>query len=94
MKLNVPYFKQEKNTTCGVVCVRMVLSSALIDPAVLYGGIEGFGHFVVITGFENDKIHYNDPDLDKDLSRNAKDFLKAWKKFSFKGVRIWKSIKR
>jgi len=26
MKLNVPYFKQEKNTTCGVVCVRMVFS--------------------------------------------------------------------
>jgi len=153
MKLNVPYFKQEKNTTCGVVCVRMVFSFygkevsefkledacetgwlgntcselvrciegfglkaeevekidleylqkeleknrpmiALIDPAALYGGIEGFGHFVVITGLENDKIYYNDPDLDKDLARNAKDFLKAWKKFSFKGVKIWKSIKR
>ncbi len=26
MKLNVPYFKQEKNITCGVVCVRMVFS--------------------------------------------------------------------
>jgi Peptidase C39 family. len=26
MKLNIPYFKQEKNTTCGVACVRMVFS--------------------------------------------------------------------
>lgn len=29
---------------------------ALLDPAVLYGGLEGFGHFVVITGLEGDKI--------------------------------------
>jgi len=67
---------------------------ALIDPAVLYGGVEGFGHFVVITGIENDKIYYHDPDLDKDLTRNISDFMKAWEKFSFKGVRIWKSLKR
>ncbi|GFP36040.1 hypothetical protein HKBW3S43_01828, partial [Candidatus Hakubella thermalkaliphila] len=26
MKLNIPYFKQEKNTTCGVACVRMIFS--------------------------------------------------------------------
>ena len=153
MKLKVPYFRQEKNTTCGVACVRMVfqfydkevseyeleeacetgwlgnicselvrgvekfgleaeevenVSSeflqnelkenhpliALLDPAILYGGIEGFGHFVVITGLENDKIHYNDPDLDKDLTIDATDFMKACKKFSFKGVRIWKSTKK
>ena len=25
MKLEVPYFKQEKSTTCGPVCIRMVL---------------------------------------------------------------------
>lgn len=67
---------------------------ALIDPAVLYGGIEGFGHFVVITGLENDEIYYNDPDFENDLAKNSKDFLNAWKKFSFKGVRIWKSMKR
>ncbi len=58
---------------------------ALIDPAILYGGLEGFGHFVVITGIEDDKIYYNDPDLDKDLVRNISDFMKAWEKFSFKG---------
>lgn len=67
---------------------------ALIDPAVLYGGIEGFGHFVVITGIEDDKIYYYDPELDKDLTRKITDFMKAWKKFSFKGVRIWKSMKK
>jgi ATP-binding cassette subfamily B protein len=153
MKIKIPYFRQEKNTTCGVACVKMVLAFhgkeisefeledvcktswlgntcgeivagvkklgydaeevdqvtikylsaqlekkypfiALIDPAVLYGGIEGFGHFVVITGIEDDKIYYQDPDLDKDLTRNISDFMKAWKKFSCKGVRIWKSSKK
>lgn len=153
MKLKIPYFRQETNTTCGVTCVKMVLAFhgkgiseidledacetswlgntcgelvtgikklgfeaeeiehvtpkylssqldkkypliALIDPAVLYGGIEGFGHFVVITGIEDDKIYYHDPELDKDLTRNITDFMKAWKKFSFKGVRIWKSTKK
>lgn len=153
MKLKIPYFRQEKNTTCGVVCVKMVLAFhgkdisefeleescetgwlgntcgelvkgvekfgfkaeevdnvtlkylssqlekkypliALIDPAILYGGIEGFGHFVVITGIEDDKIYYHDPDLDRDMVRGVSDFIKAWEKFSFKGVRIWKSTKK
>ena len=153
MKLNIPYHKQEKNTTCGVACLRMVMAFygkevsefelaeacetgwlgntcgelvrgvgefgfaaeevdhvtpeyllsqienncpliAFIDPAVLYGGIEGFGHFVIITGIEGDKIYYNDPDLDRDLVRDVSDFAKAWKKFSFKGVRVWKSMKK
>lgn len=67
---------------------------ALLDPAVLYGGLEGFGHFVVITGLEGDKIVYNDPDMDKDLQRDTTEFFKAWEKFSFQGVRIWKSTKK
>lgn len=153
MKLNMPYFKQEKNTTCGVACLRMVLAFygkeisevdleeacetswlgntcgelvqgalkygfeaeeidhvtleylltileqnspliVLIDPAVLYGGLEGFGHFVVITGLEGDKIYYNDPDLDMDLVKNVSDFIMAWENFSFKGVKVWKSTKK
>jgi len=153
MKLNIPYFRQEKNTTCGVACLRMVMAFyskdikefeleetcetgwlgntcgelvqcvqkygfeaeeienittdyvktilrknhpiiALLDPAILYGGIEGFGHFVVITGLEDDKICYNDPDMDKEITKNITDFFKAWNKFSFKGVRIWKSMIR
>ena len=153
MKIKIPYFRQEKNTTCGVACVKMVLAFhgkeisefeledicetswlgntcgeivsgikklgfeaeeiehvtpkylssqldkkhpliALIDPAVLYGGVEGFGHFVVITGIEGDNIYYHDPDLGKDLARDVSDFMKAWGKFSFKGVRVWKSMKK
>lgn len=153
MKLNVPYFRQENETHCGVACVRMVLSFygleaseyelaesceagwlgntcgelvqgvvkygfeaeelenitrdylfhlieknspliVLLDPAVLYGGIEGFGHFVVVTGYEWNRIWYNDPDLDRDLMRDVEEFLRAWKPFYFKGVRIWKSTKR
>ncbi|MBI4746719.1 MAG: C39 family peptidase [Deltaproteobacteria bacterium] len=66
----------------------------LLDPAVLYGGIEGFGHFVVITGCEGNRIWYNDPDLDRDLMRDADEFFRAWESFSFKGVRIWKSTKK
>ena len=67
---------------------------ALLDPAVLYGGIEGFGHFVVIIGLEGNKIWYHDPDLKDDLMRDVSDFMKAWGKFTCKGVRIWKSTKR
>jgi len=153
MKLNIPYFRQEKNTTCGVACLRMAMAFfgedveefeleeacetswlgntcgelvqcfekygleaeevenitidyiktnlrknhpiiAQLDPAILYGGLEGFGHFVIITGIEDDKICYNDPDMDEEMTQSITDFLKAWNKFSFKGVRIWKSMKR
>lgn len=66
----------------------------LLDPAVLYGGIEGFGHFVVVTGHEGNRILYNDPDMDRDLMRDADEFFRAWEPFSFKGVRIWKSTKK
>lgn len=67
---------------------------AQLDPAILYGGLEGFGHFVVITGIQDDKVYYNDPDMDAEMTQSITDFLKAWNKFSFKGVRIWKSMKR
>ena len=122
MKLDVPYFGQEKSTTCGPACVRMVtayngiaqseaeledlcetswlgntceeLASgcqklglraevvenltqddlegflrndipliALLDPGILYDGIQGFGHFVVISGLERGMVYYHDPDL-------------------------------
>jgi len=153
MKLNIPYFRQENNTTCGVACLRMAMSFfgedveefeleeacetswlgntcgelvecvkkygfkaeavenitidyiktnlkknhpiiAQLDPAILYGGLEGFGHFVIITGIEDDKICYNDPDMGKEMTQSITGFFKAWDKFSFKGVRIWKSKKR
>lgn len=153
MILTVPYFKQERNTTCGVASVRMVLALhgkaiseteladvcdtgwlgntpgelvagidklgfnameiegitieylshalqeadpiiALIDPAVLYGGIEGFGHYVVIIGIENNSIIFHDPDMDSGQVRASSDFFKSWSGFSMKGVRIWKSMKK
>ncbi|MCP4130767.1 MAG: hypothetical protein GY754_07280 [bacterium] len=135
MKILVPFFKQEKKTTCGPACLRMILSFhgescledelemvcetgwlgntceeiakgseklgflsevienitfedlqemlesrypiiALLSPSVLYGGIVGFGHFVVIIGLEIEV------------------FFEAWGKYSFKGVKIWKSTKK
>ena len=30
----------------------------LIDPSYLYGGISGFGHFIVIAGFSDEEIIY------------------------------------
>ena len=153
MKLEVPYFKQEKSTTCGPACIRMVLEYngirlsekeledifetswlgntceelasgveklgflsevvenftleslkerlnggipviALLDPAVLYGGLQGFGHFVIIIGLEQNLIYYHDPDMGIELAKDAQLFFTAWGKFSLKGVTIWKSTKK
>ncbi len=153
MKLKVPYFKQEKSTTCGPACIRMVVAYngveraeteleeicetswlgntceelalgvqklgfnvevvenvdeeglkdisgkgipiiALLDPSILYGGIQGFGHFVVITGVAEGMVYYHDPDFDKELARDADVFFDAWSKYSHKGVKIWKSMKK
>ena len=153
MKLRIPYFKQEKTTTCGPACLRMVMAFegkslseaeiekicktswlgntcedivkgarklgleseiienftkkhlakllqdrhpviALIDPSVLYGGIPGFGHFVLITGLEKEEIYYHDPDIKEDLSIKVNIFFSAWEKFHFKGVKVWKFMKR
>lgn len=35
----------------------------LLDPSHLYGGISGFGHFIVIVGFSDEEIIYHDPDV-------------------------------
>jgi len=153
LKLEVPYFKQEKSTTCGPACVRMVIGYngiqlseteledvcetswlgntceelasgvkgfgilsevienftlenlketltkgipviALLDPAILYGGIQGFGHFVLITGLEESSIYYHDPDMGMGLAKDVQLFFTAWEKYSFKGVKIWKSMKK
>ena len=153
MRLEVPYFKQEKSTTCGPACIRMVLEYngirlsgkeledifetswlgntceelasgvgklgffsevvenftleslketlnrgipiiALLDPAVLYGGLQGFGHFVIIIGLEQNVIYYHDPDMGIELPKDVQLFFTAWEKFSLKGVTIWKSTKK
>jgi len=36
---------------------------ALIDPSYLYGGVSGFGHFIVIVGFTDTELVYHDPDV-------------------------------
>lgn len=153
IKLNIPYFRQEKSTTCGAACLRMIMAFegeshfedelevacetgwlgntceelaegvkefgfesealenitrrhleellkakqpiiALIAPWVLYGGLPGFGHFVVIMGVVDDRIYYHDPDMKEELSQEVGVFFSAWEKYSFKGVRIWKSMKK
>ena len=52
----------------------------LLDPGILYGGIQGFGHFIVITGFDNNNITYHDPDiLDGQNAKCSIDrFMQAW----------------
>jgi Papain-like cysteine protease AvrRpt2 len=67
---------------------------ALLDPAVLYGGLQGFGHFVIIIGLEQNAIYYHDPDMGVELAKDIQLFFTAWGKFSFKGVTIWKSTKK
>jgi predicted double-glycine peptidase len=67
---------------------------ALVDPSILYGGVQGFGHFVVIVGLKEDEIIYHDPDLDKNIPKDAKLFFNAWRKYSLKGVKIWRSMKK
>ena len=153
MKLNVPYFRQEKSTTCGVACLRMILSFngiaeseseleykcdtswlgntceelaecvkefncnaevfenmaeshligflekgqpiiVLVDPAVIYGGLQGFGHFIVVHGYDDDFFHYHDPDLSGDLIIRKKLFAEAWARQAAKGIKVWTSMKK
>lgn len=67
---------------------------ALIDPSIIYGGIKGIGHFVVIIGIENGKVVYHDPDAGNNLSVALNLFFESWKQYKFKGVKIWKSTKK
>lgn len=149
----VPYFKKEKNTTCGPACLKMILAFmgmnyseneleticetgwlgntceeiakgakklglstevlenigieelkkllennhpiiALLSPSILYEGVVGFGHFVVIIGFDELKIYYHDPAFEKDLDKLIDVFFEAWEKYSLKGVKVWKSTKK
>jgi len=52
----------------------------LIDPSYLYGGISGFGHFIVIVGFKDKDIIYHDPDVPegKFMQLNLETFCNAW----------------
>ncbi len=37
------------------------------------------GHLIVLTGFDEESIFYNDPQFGADKSISTKDFLKGWK---------------
>ncbi len=52
----------------------------LLDAGILYGGIRGFGHFVVITGFDENNIIYHDPDISdgKNAKCSIESFIQAW----------------
>jgi len=52
----------------------------LIDPSYIYGSLSGFGHFIVIVGFEDGEIVYHDPDEPdgKYMKCDFETFLKAW----------------
>lgn len=55
----------------------------LIDPSHIYGGIAGFGHFILIVGMENNKVIYHDPGISDGDFRGCEveKFLKAWNIF-------------
>lgn len=69
---NIDELKQELNKGRPVI--------VLIDPSYLYGGISGFGHFIVIVGFSEDKIIYHDPDVPEGnyLDGKIEAFKDAW----------------
>ena len=52
----------------------------LIDPSYLYGGISGFGHFIVIVGITTREIVYHDPDVPngESIHCNIEIFSMAW----------------
>ena len=52
----------------------------LIDPSHIYGGVGGFGHFIVIVGFKDGEIKYHDPDEPNGeyIKYELEAFLKAW----------------
>ena len=55
----------------------------LIDPSYIYGGIAGFGHFIVVVGIANGEVIYHDPDVSegKFLRFEMRKFLSAWNIF-------------
>ncbi len=50
---------------------------ALVDGGILYGGIPGFGHFIVIVGIEGEYIIYHDPEIGPNCRTLIADLLDA-----------------
>ena len=66
----------------------------LLDPGFLYGGMKGFGHFVLIIKVRKNEVIFHDPDSGPGISFPTGDFLPAWEEFKYKGVVVWKSMKK
>jgi hypothetical protein len=63
---------------------------AVLDPSLLYPGVSGFAHGVVIVGLEANTVIYHDPELAADLAVSWEPFQAAWDRRERKGVIIWK----
>ena len=64
----------------------------LLDAGILYGGIQGFGHLIVIRGFDNNNITYHNPDIPD--GQNAKcsidRFIQAWSALKCWAIKLQK----
>lgn len=63
---------------------------AWIDPSLLYPGVFGCTHAVVIVGLENDTVRFHDPDAGADVALAWPQFHAAWDRRQRKGVILWK----
>ena len=52
----------------------------LIDPSYIYGGVSGFGHFIVIAGCTDTELVYHDPDVQEGefMQCSLEAFFNAW----------------
>lgn len=63
---------------------------AVIDPGLLYPGVLGFAHSVVMVGLEGDTVIYHDPESAANLTVSWGQFQMAWDRHDRKGVILWK----
>lgn len=63
---------------------------AWLDPSLLYPGVFGCTHAVVIVGLESNTVHYHDPKTGADVAVAWPQFHAAWDRRQRKGVILWK----
>jgi ABC-type bacteriocin/lantibiotic exporter with double-glycine peptidase domain len=63
---------------------------AVIDASVLYPGIAGFAHGVLIIGLEEGVVVYHDPESAAAVEVPWERFAAAWDRRERKGVIVWK----
>ena len=64
---------------------------AWIDPSLLYPGVFGCTHAVVIVGLEPNSVVYHDPENGADVAVDWTHFQTAWDRRQGKGVILWKT---